>query len=446
MRLILVLLGCALLAGPASAQTVPGGTPPSPPAIPPGARAFPLFAGRPAQVIITWPAGPNIARYRARWLQAGTQIDIELAGTATLFEREVRAPGRYELTLVAIDRAGLESTPTVTEVNVVTVDAIPPGATEPATPRVPAFAVGTRFRAAGLVCRLGDGPVSRDAAAREAGPTTLRCGPPGGAAGPRVEVPIVIAPVLIDGPKEPILRGAETKVHLTVASVAQLGDRLEVTAARGDAKIGAVSRTPHGLEVAVTPGGTAPTAALMVQGSGHAVGTVELPIVDPPPPPPPAVPVPAWFALDVGYHLAVIVPTADRPQLGDSNREVAPRPLGGGRLGFFPVRRWGIEAELAIGSPDFRPKQSPWLVSTRAQVVARPVDGRFGLQLVGGAGFLNASGVVHYGGALTFETSDNLWLHVQVLHAIAPGRDDYAHCVEMQLGVVTRLGRRDRIR
>jgi hypothetical protein len=427
----------------------PPGKPPAAPAIATGARTFVALGGRPAPVRLAWPAVPNVARYRARWTQAGTVVDTELPGIATAFEREVVTAGHHQLSLIAIDAAGRESLPVEIGVDVVAIAAIVPGEGEPAPPNptaspgMPAFAIGARFRSPGLACRLGDGPAGAEAAAREPGAMTLRCD---GEAGPHVEVPVVIAPVIVDGPKRPLARGTATKVHLTVASVAQLGERLEVEA-DGDLSVADLQRTTHGLDLAVTPSNGATTAGLVVRSHGIQLARVELAIAPAPEAPPPPAPPESWLSFELGYHIGVLAPT-DPPAIGTADKELVPGPLAGGRAGIFPTQRVGLEAELAVAALDYRGRggRTQALVSARAHVAVRAVEhGRFGLRLLGGAGALRTSGEIHYGGALTFETHPNLWLRFQALDAITAAHDaGYAHCIELQLGVVTSLGRRDR--
>jgi hypothetical protein len=460
MRTVIRILGWAAIAAaiavaaPASHAAPRRQQQMMPPGIAPGTRIFVALAGRPAPVRVTWPPAQNIARYRARWSQAGALLDIELPGTATAFEREVSAGGRHQLTMVAIDATGRESSPVEIAVDVVVVAAIAPGSEEPAAtppgsaavPGVPAFAVGARFRSKGLTCRLGNEPAAGEATAREVGTTTLHCG--GGESGPRVEVPVVIAPVLVDAPKTPLTRGAATQIHITLASVARLGERLDVEA-DGGVQLSEVRRTEHGVDVVVTPrAGSAATAVLVVRSHGVQLGSVELALEDPPAAPPPPPSDPAGLAVDLGYHLGLFVPGSDPATLGASKKELTPRPLGGARVGVFPTRRVGLEAELALAAPDFRNEHRAWLLSTRAHLAVRVLDtGDLGVRLVGGAGTLNRTGAIHYGGAFTFETRRKLWLRVEALHAIAGGRDaGYTHCFEIQLGVVARLGRRDRWR
>ena len=444
--------GAAAAQGAADGAPAPAGKPPSVVTFLPGARTFISLAGHPAPVRLAWPAAAGVARYRARWSQAGAVLDIELPGTATAFEREVSTPGQHQLSLIAIDAAGRESPPAEIGVVVVEVAAIAPGfdEPEPASPHAPvlrstpAFAIGARFRSPGLTCRLGDAPAGAEAVAHEAGAMALRCD--GGAgAGVHIEVPVVIAPVLVDGPKRQLVRGATTKVHLTVASVAQLGERLEVEA-DGEVSVAEIQRTAHGLEVAVTPREGATTAGLIVRSRGLQLGRVELAIAPPPPEPPPQPTLTGrWLWLELGYNVGLLAP-GDPPAIGFESKRITPGPLAGGRVGVFPTHRVGIEADLAAAALAARPGRTAWLATVRGQLAIRAIDhGRFGLRLLGGAGLINARGEVHYGGALSFETHPNLWLRFQALDAITAGRNaGYSHCLELQLGIVTSLGRLDR--
>jgi hypothetical protein len=54
-------------------------------------------------------------------------------------------------------------------------------------------------------------------------------------------------------------------------------------------------------------------------------------------------------------------------------------------------------------------------------------------------------GEVHGGAAFTIEARTDLWVRVEALDVITTAHDaGFGHCLEIQLGVVTRLGRRDR--
>ena len=132
-------------------------------------------------------------------------------------------------------------------------------------------------------------------------------------------------------------------------------------------------------------------------------------------------------------------------------------PLVGLRLGFFPTRRVGLEGEVTLIEAGRGDREgTSHVLSSRAQIAVRALEsGNLGLRVIAGTGaFTNLSetgtariatqGEVHGGAAITIETSPNLWLRFQFVDAVTTARDDgYSHCLELQLGVVTRVGRRD---
>ena len=95
-------------------------------------------------------------------------------------------------------------------------------------------------------------------------------------------------------------------------------------------------------------------------------------------------------------------------------------------------------------------------VYTRSLLDRIAEEGRFGLRALVGGGMLallsesgtsqaGAIGSMHYGGAFSVETRRAVSVRLQALHVISVARDaGYAHCLELTIGVVTRLGRRDR--
>jgi hypothetical protein len=90
--------------------------------------------------------------------------------------------------------------------------------------------------------------------------------------------------------------------------------------------------------------------------------------------------------------------------------------------------------------------------------------GWFGVRLVGGTGVLaivadarpvpdgppwtsalGMVGEVHAGVAVTAELSRDWWFRLQFAELMTTARDaGYAYCPELRLGLVTRIGRRDR--
>jgi len=450
---------CALLAA-TLAEATPS-RPPATPAIAAGTRTFVAFGGAPAPVRLTWAPMPGVARYRARWTDAGAQIDIELPGTAAAFERAENTPGRHQLSVTAIDAAGRESPPAELAVDIVTVAAIAPGTDEPTVPATTAFAIGARFSSPGLICKLGHGVPAAQVVATVPGAALLACG--GEAGQPRVEVPIVIAPVRVAGPIAALVRDRTTRVHVTIASVAAIGEQLDVEAI-GDLELGDAERTERGLDVAVTVRAGAATGALLVRAGAVELGRVELVLVDPPAAPAAPSTRALWFALDAGVQVGGFFPPSEgggASTLGnptDPADAVTSGALIGGRLGIFPTRRVGLEVEASLVMAGYADRPGvATLAVTRAQLAVRFVDERqLGLRVLAGADLIgvldeqatsrrDAVGGVHYGAAFTIETRRNLWLRLQALHVVTTARDaGYAHSIELQLGLVTRLGRRDR--
>lgn len=472
---LLGMTGMAATAMPATAapgrtapgRAAPGRTAPAarpvqlPPAPAIGQTQYTIiaFAGRPTPIKVTWPALPRVSRFRAQWTDAGARADIDLPGTATAFERPEAPPGHHDLSIVAIDEHGIESHPTVVTIDVVAVTAIPPGGDAAHPAPGPAFAIGSKFTSPGLACQLGSAPAASEAVATAFGATRLACG--GEPGQPRVEVPVVIAPVVLAGPTQPIMRETPTQVHITLGSVAPVGDRLQVEAI-GDLDLGDAERSAMGIDVPVTALAGAANAGLVIRAGAIELGRIKLALVDRPPQGADE-PQIHWFALDIGGHLGALLMTSDGRDanaLGTPNRAadtLTSAPLFGARAGLFPTRHVGIESELSLAVPGYRGHSglSP-VVSARAQLAVRLVeDGRYGLRLIGGAGMLGVltssetsrrtiNGAVHGGGAFTVEMGPDLWLRIEALDVITAAQDaGYAHCMELQLGLVTRLGRRD---
>ncbi len=463
------LLGCAwLAASPAWAAPAPKPVPRpetarpallAAPKIATGARTFVAFAGQPAPVRIAWSPVPGAARYRARWSLGAKVVDLDLSQTA--FERPETQPGQHLLTVFAIDANGIESPPADMAVDVVAVTALAPGARIAAAPPPAAFAIGAKFSSPGLRCQLGSNAPGLEVVATVAGAVGLRCG--GDPGQPRIEVPIVIAPVIVNGELAAVPRATATRIHLTIASVGAIGDHLEV-AAIGDLDLGPAERVAGGLDIPVTAGATAVSAGLIVRANGAELGRVALDLVDPPNPvylPPPEL---DWVAVDLGAHIGGFIPPdvgAEASSLGhpiDPDDTIASGPLFGLRVGLFPTRRVGIELESAIATTSYSGRLGvAALMINRGQLAVRLVDdGRFGLRSLigadilttlssGGTSKVGTLGGLHYGAAFTIETRPGVSVRIEALHVITIAQDaGYAHCLELQIGVVTRLGRRDR--
>lgn len=457
------LVGCALLAAaPAvAAPAAPAVITPVPPAAPivvAGARTFVAFAGRPAPVTLAWKAVPGASAIRVRWNDGAQQTEVELPGTATTFERAEPRPGAHRVQLVAIANE-LESPPVELTIDVVKITAVAPGA-DSATPNdLAAFAVGARFSSPGLRCSFGGREPAVELTVTDPGAFVLRCARDQLA----VEVPVVIAPVIVAADVAPIQRKRPTKIHVSVASVAPIGDLLSVDPI-GDLDIDEVERTTAGLDITVTAGTSCDQTGVVVRSGDVELGRVTFDLLDAPPPPAPVITHSEWAAFDLGAHVGAL----SMPQYGDSanalghpadpDDTIGSGPLAGLRLGIFPTRRIGLEFEAAVATTSYVGRLGVAAVLiTRAQLAARIVEeGRFGLRGVAGGDIFTlltdagtsqsgSIGALHYGAAFSVETRRAVSVRFQALHVITSAQDaGYAHAVELQVGVVTRLGRFDR--
>jgi hypothetical protein len=449
MRGVCAIAGCTMLVSvPSAAQ--PAREVPSPTFVA-GPHTFAALAGKTARVRVAWAPVTRAARYRATWSDGnGGPVDVlELPAATTAYERPNVRPGHYQLEVVAIDEAAAESVPAMDPLEVVAIDGTPPGADASSpTASTTAFAVGTRFSAPGFQCALDGGAPAASVAATAAGKTTLRCARDGRV----VEVGVIIAPVLVATTAPPLPIGQTTQVHVTVASVAALGDKLEVSASGAD--IGDPGRTSMGITVPVTP--RRATITLAISAGDVELGKVELATIAPGKP----VTESAWFALELGGQLGALLPSAatylGRPR--DPHDSLAGGPTFGGRAGLFVVPRLGLETELALATPGYTNRAGSSAVAIlRGQLAARVVeDHLYGLRLLAGGEALDvlvqrgtsrrgAQGAVHYGTAFTIETRRDVWLRLEALHVLTTAQDGgYASCFELSVGVVTRLGRRDR--
>ena len=456
-------LVCALAATTAHADTPPASARktriPARPMLGAGTRTFVAFAGRAAPVRLAWAPVPGAAKYRVTWTTGTASVDTDLPVPTTVFERSELRPGAHQVTVVAVSADGIEGLPAEASIEVVTVEAVAPGFDQSVPTPSAAFAVGARFRSPGLSCELG-AVRGTDVVATEVGAFPLRCG--GGANQPLVEVPVVIAPVHVSADTAPIVIGTRTEVHVTVASTAAIGERITVEPI-GKLDLGPPERVDGGIDVRVTARESG-VGGLVIKAGGYELGRISLDIIDAPAPPVPASVETLWSAFDIGATVGGLFTPGEGTDANlfgkptDPDDTIKTGPTFGARLGFFPTRRLGVEAEVAIGTMGYESRDgiAPMLIS-RGQLAARLVeDGRFGLRaLLGGDVFsvLTAAGTsrrtslggVHYGGAFTVETRRDVALRFQALHVITVAQDaGYAHCFELSAGVVVRLGRSDR--
>ncbi len=455
-------LVCALAVSAAHADTkAPLGNVrvPAKPELVAGSRTFVAFAGKAATIRVAWNPVPGASKYRVTWTTGTSSVDTEVVAPATVFEKSELRAGSHIVSVVAESADGIEGMPTETTVEVVTVEAVAPGFDQSVPTPNAAFALGARFRSPGLSCELGTAR-GAEVVATQVGAFALRCG--GEANQPLVEVPVVIAPVHVSADTAPIVIGTRTEVHVTVASTAPIGERIVVEPI-GKIDLGPPERVDGGFDVRVTARESG-VGGLVIKAGSYELGRISLDIIDPPREPESATVESLWAAFDLGATVGGLFTPGEGSDANlfgkptDPDDTIKTGPSFGVRLGFFPTRRLGIEAEVALGTMGYESRQgiAPLLIS-RGQIAARLVeDGRFGLRaLVGGDVFSvlasagtsrkTSLGGVHYGGAFTVETRRDVSVRFQVLHVITVAQDaGYAHCFELGAGVVVRLGRSDR--
>ena len=416
-----------------------------------GPHAFALLAGRPATVRAGWRAVAGATHYRVTWK------DVEADVTDTAFESIETTAGRHTLSIVAVDKDGHAGPAAHLQIDVVAIAATSPGDTTASTRTgAPAYAIGTRFASPGTPCSLGGSPAAPAIQAHTAGRPWLACG--------EVSEPIIVAPVIVaTEPPPPLVRETATTLHVTVASVAPLGDRLDVEAI-GELDLGEAQRTEGGFDVAVTPRTDATAVGLRVMAGDLELGRVALPLSDRVAMVAPPRPRPAWFAVDAGVLAGVFSPAkvgASATHLGHPSAPADTLATGGsfaGHVGFFPLRKVGLEVQVAYVPTGYASGGgTSTLLVERIQLAVRAVDDhRYGLRLLAGGDVLTerarrgtsrhaTDGGLHYGAAFTIGVTRALAVRIEAMHLITTSLDaGYASSFVAQVGVVTRFGRRDR--
>jgi hypothetical protein len=427
------------------------------------AKSLAAFGGGGADIRVSWSAVSGAVRYHVMWAGADGKPTDTWSQRLTFQKQDVKA-GRYTLTVAAVDTNGMEgalSAPLAFDI--AEVVAVPPGSTAPQPPVRGAYAVGTVFSVPGKTCTLGGQTLSRpdkqDATkvrATSAGLGELHCD--------SISSPVVIAPVTVGNKEAPLPRGETTTVHVSIGSVASVGDQIEVVGIGGAKPTGPVKRTPMGLDVALAIAPDAEAAAIAIKTGGLELGRTGFDLTDrvaPPPPPPP--PGSAAAAFDLAFAAGAFVPTASgmdpaAPAIGRPTTTADVVGAGvsfGPRLGLYLVPRVGIEAELDMLTLPVSDERVLGL-AVRGQLAIRALESKyFGARLIAGAGSISivqgartvtpqTSGEVHYGLGLALVTTPGVSLRADALDVVTTSESrGYAHNLELELAVVARFGRRD---
>jgi hypothetical protein len=428
-------------------------------------RSLAAFGGGGADIKVTWTAVPGAVRYHTMW-QRGDSKPVDTWSQSLVFQKESVHAGHYTLTVSAMDAAGMEGALSQQlAFEIADVAAVPPGKAAPEPPTRGAYAVGTVFSVPGLTCTLGGQTLAKqtkeDATkvrATGAGLGELHCGD-------KISAPVVIAPVTLGNKEEPLPRGETTTVHVTIGSVATVGDQIDVVGIGGAKPAGPAKRTAFGLDVPLAIAPDAEAAAIALSSSGLELGRTGFDLYDraaPPPPPPP--PGSAAGAFDLAFAAGAFVPTASgmdgaSPDIGHPTKPADVVGTGvsfGPRFGLYLVPRVGIEAQASFITMPVS-DQRIGAFAARGQIAIRALESPYiGARLILGAGSIsvlegartvtpNTSGEVHYGLAVAVVTTPGVSLRADVLDVMTTSIDrGYAHNLELELAVVARFGRRDR--
>ena len=146
----------------------------------------------------------------------------------------------------------------------------------------------------------------------------------------------------------------------------------------------------------VTVHADAKSASLSIQsGRLRARSRRASPSITPPPPPPPPPYAPIdWRALDLGGQAGAFFPPEgptridDRPSRRATTKRSRAGPLVGLRLGFFPIPRIGLEAEVSLIEAGLADESgSRHLLASRGTLAVRAIEtSRVGVRMLVGAG------------------------------------------------------------
>ena len=135
------------------------------------------------------------------------------------------------------------------------------------------LAIGGEVSSGDRECHIAGGGV----VATTPGAAAVVCG--GTRGQPRTEIAIVVAPVDVAAELRPIQVGVPTRVHVTVASVAQVGADLRVATPDGKLTITGLARTPRGLDMTITAPIEGPYALEVTTPGGIELGRVDADVI-----------------------------------------------------------------------------------------------------------------------------------------------------------------------
>lgn len=458
------------------APTPPKPLPPTPTWAAENATAFVIPAGATGSVEGSWGKVDKAETYRVevgRMAQGGfVMTSVVVPKTATSFEVHGLPSGDYFATVAAIDDDKFESPPSrLFETQVIEAGfvaptgdavAVPPGKEgEPAAPvRV---LPGAKLDAPnGLMCALGDAALADEVVVTGSGVQTFRCQDGNGRAVPGFTVDVVgvtVANAEDGGGAFAIPREEASTLDLALASDAELPATLSVRAPEGF-DVGTLARSDAGQwTVPVTAGKNAPSTAtfeLVIDGTTVSLASFGITVMDPDAPPPVDEPAPSerdkhmvelgvyggFIAMSTNHELV----TTDAPLA--RNRRIAPiSPDVGVRIGYYPLRTFGVELEGGLMPTTLREGSDIMLFEGRASLIGQLPMRVTPYMLVGGGitGLTSDASVLgddtdasfHWGGGVKFFATKNLAIRLGIRDVVLATSDDRgaSHSPQVLLGV-----------
>ncbi len=467
-----------------SGSKVPKGKAPTPPKpLPPtplwdrsNATAFVIPAGSAGSITGAWKPVAKAKTYRVevgRMAQGGfVMSSVSVPDTATQFEVHGLMPGEYFATVAAVDDDAFESPPSrLYQTKVVSAPLVGPAgaAVTMPTPTDGQAAAPVRVlpgarldSPAGFRCAAGTDALGDEVIVRGHGVQQIRCEDGSGSPIPGFAVEVVGVQVTnADGTPQQfsVPRSEPTTLTLKFATDLELPPSLSV-AAPTSFEVGTLTRGEDGAwSIPVTAGQDAPAQAafdLVVDGSAVALGTLQVQVVDPGQPQASETPPEGTRELhmfEAGVYAGFILPssnhelvTTDSPLARDRElQRIAPDV--GVRLGYYPMRSFGIEVEGGLMPTRLREGSEALMFEGRAHLIGQLPYRVTPYMLVGGGvtGLTSSEDALgddtdasfHFGGGVKFFATRSLAIRLGLRDVVLPAAEPRGsvHSPQLLLGI-----------
>lgn len=424
-----------------------------------------------------WKSVPKAETYRVevgRMAQGGfIMTSVQVPKSATAFEVHGLPTGEYFATVAAVDNDKFESPPSrlykskviSTPLVAPTGDAISVPAAAAGQPMAPVRVLpGAKFDVPdGLTCGLGTQELGTTVTASGAGIQEVRCQDAGGKPVGGFAVDVIEIKVAKAGGEGAgsfnVRRGASTTLDLALTADGELPAELAVRAPEGF-DVSQMRKTDDGAWVVdVTTGDAAVSPAtfgIIIAGTDVELADFPVTVLEPDEPEPDA-PEPekkrdthmfeagvygGFLAMSTNHELV----TTDSP-LANDRRIARVSPDVGLRLGYYPVRQFGIEFEGGLAPTRLREGSDVLLFEGRASLIAQ-MPSRITPYVLLGAGVTgltsdpdvlgdDTDASFHWGGGVKFFATKNLAVRLG-LRDVVLGRSGDAgasHSPQVLLGI-----------